>query len=90
MSSDPFSSPLFFTPNDTEHLVISNRSMERLQDLVDAEVERDGVVDEWPEHWERCGATEVWKCHVCNRLYVSPRGPKKEVIVYEIEKTGIP
>src|SRR4051812_46429176 len=69
-------------PNDTEHLLISNRSIERLQDLVDAQVQGDGVVDEWPEHWEDCGALEAWICHACKRIYVSPNGPPDKTIVY--------
>jgi hypothetical protein len=76
------------SPNDTEHLLISNRSMERLQDSVDAQVDRDGIIDEWPEHWEHSGGTEVWKCHVCKRLYVSPKGPPDQVVVYAIERVG--
>ena len=56
---------------------------------MDAQVEKEGIVDEWPEHWEDSGATEVWKCHVCKRLYMSPKGPRDKVIVYAIEKIGI-
>ena len=77
------------SPNDTEHLLISNRSVEQLQDMVDSQISRDGVVDEWPEHWESSGATDVWKCEICKRLYVSPNGPPDQVAVYAIEKIGI-
>jgi hypothetical protein len=77
------------SPNDTEHLLISNRSMEQLQDLVDGEVEKDGTVDMWPEHWEQSKALEVWKCYKCQRLYLNPKGPSEQVIVYSIEKVGI-
>ncbi len=77
------------SPNDTEHLLISNRSVERLKDLVDSQIERNGIVDEWPEHWEQSGALEVWKCYACKRLYMSPKGPADEIIVYKMEKTGI-
>ena len=76
-------------PNDTENLLISNRSIELLQDLVDSQVQSDGIVDEWPEHWENSKALEVWKCYACNRLYVSPKGPPEQVIVYSIERVGI-
>jgi hypothetical protein len=77
------------SPNDTEHLLISSRSIERLQDLVDDELAKDGVVDMWPEHWDECGAIEVWKCHKCNRLYVQPRESPEKIIVYSIEKIGL-
>jgi len=77
------------SPNDTQHLLISDRSIEKLQDLVDGQVRTDGVIDEWPEHWENSGATEVWMCYGCKRLYVRPTGPRDQVIVYSIEKVGI-
>jgi hypothetical protein len=77
-------------PNDTEHLLIGTRSIERLQDLVDREVEEAGTVDMWPEHWDDSGATVVWKCYKCSRLYVNPQGTAENVIVYAIEKVGIP
>jgi hypothetical protein len=77
------------SPNETEHLLVSSRSIERLQDSVDTEVESDKIVDGWPEHWEKSGATEVWKCHVCKRLYISPKGTPSKVVVYAIEKIGV-
>jgi hypothetical protein len=77
------------SPNDMECLLISNRSIERLQDLVDEQVSRDGIVDEWPEHWEASGATEVWRCHNCNRLYFRPKGRPEDVVVYAIERVGL-
>ena len=76
-------------PNDTEHLLISNHSMEHLQDMVDAQVETDGIIDEWPEHWERSNTKVVWKCTACERLYLDPEGPVDQVRVYAIEKIGI-
>jgi hypothetical protein len=76
-------------PNDVEHLLISCRSMERLQDLADEEVKKDGIIDMWPEHWEQSGASEIWKCLKCNRLYFNPKGPRTQIMVYAIEKTGI-
>jgi hypothetical protein len=76
------------SPNDTEHLLISDRCMERLQDLVDAQVERDGVVDEWPEHWEESGGVKAWVCYACKRIYVAPNGPPEKIVVYSIEKVG--
>jgi len=77
------------SPNETENLLISNKSIEVLQDLVDSQVEREGIVDEWPEHWERSHALVVWKCHMCKRLYISPKGSSKDVTVYAIETIGI-
>lgn len=77
------------SPNDVESLLISDRSQEILQDLVDSEVKAVGQVDQWPEHWENCNAIEVWKCQNCLRLFTSPRGPRDEVVVYKIEKIGI-
>ncbi len=76
-------------PNDTECLLVCAGSLERLQDLVDNEVEGSGTVAMWPEHWDECGATEVWKCYKCGRLYINPKGPAEKVIVYAIEKIGI-
>lgn len=75
-------------PNDTEHLLLSNRAQERLQDLVDDQVRREGVVDMWPEHWEACGALEAWVCPSCRRIYVNPKGPGEGVIVYAVERVG--
>jgi hypothetical protein len=78
-------------PNDTEHLLLSNRGVERLQDLADAQVSAEGIIDEWPEHWEESGAIEVWKCLECNRLYVFPSNSFDfdKVVVYKVERTGI-
>jgi hypothetical protein len=77
------------SPNDIQHLLISDRSIELLQNLVDGQVRADGAIDEWPEHWENSGATEVWMCLSCKRLYVRPIGPRDQVVVYSIERVGI-
>jgi hypothetical protein len=78
-------------PNETEHFLISNRAVEELQNLADAEVSAKGVIDDWPEHWEDSGAVEVWKCSACNRLYVFPHGSFDfdKVVVYQVERVGI-
>jgi hypothetical protein len=76
-------------PNDTEHLMMTSKSIETLQDLADEEVAKEGTIDLWPEHWEQNGAVEVWKCHKCDRLYVDPNGPADQVVVYAIEKIGV-
>lgn len=76
-------------PNDTENMLISNRSIEALQDLVDTQIERQGVVDEWPENWEKCGAVYAWKCYSCGRIYINPKGPSDKVVVYSVESVGI-
>jgi hypothetical protein len=77
------------SPNDIQHLLISDRSIEQLQNLVDGEVRTNGHIGEWPEHWENSGATEVWMCPACSRLYVWPTGPRAKIIVYSIERIGI-
>jgi len=77
------------SPNDIEHLLLSYRAMERLQDLVDTEVGQEGEVQMWPEHWEQAGALVVWRCTTCGRLYLNARGPASEVVVYRFEKKGI-
>jgi hypothetical protein len=76
-------------PNDIEHLLISSRSIERLQDLVDDEVRKEGVVDMWPEHWEQSGAVEIWKCYKCHRLLLRPRESPDKIVVYSVEKIGL-
>ena len=77
------------SPNDTEHLLVSDRSLERLQNLVDSEVARNGNVDEWPEHWENCNPHEVWMCGECRRLYFAPHGERDQITVYAIERVGV-
>jgi len=77
------------SPNDIEHKMLSYRAMERLQDLVDAEVVTDHEVNLWPEHWDKAGAIVVWFCPNCHRLYLNARGPTSEVIVYRFEKKGL-
>jgi hypothetical protein len=62
--------------------------MERLQELVDKQVEKEGVVDMWPEHWEQSGAIDVWKCFQCKRLFFSPKGEPEKIVIYSIEKIG--
>lgn len=76
-------------PNDVEHLLLSTRAIEWLQHLVDREVNKDGTVDLWPEHWEQSGAVEVWKCFECNRLYFNVGGPPEKLVVYSAERTGV-
>lgn len=77
------------SPDNFEFLYLSYAAKERLQDLVDSQVERDGVIDEWPEHWEGSNAIDVWKCPICNRLYFSPMGPREQIAVYNLERVGI-
>jgi hypothetical protein len=76
-------------PNTVEHLLVSNKAEERLQDLVDQEVEENGEIQMWPEHWEKSNAVKIWKCYECNRLYLEPEGDLEKVIVYKIEQQSV-
>jgi hypothetical protein len=77
------------SPNDIQHLLISDASIETLQNAVDAEVRRHCEIDEWPEHWEASGAVEAWMCPNCKRIYVNPRAAPQAITVYAIERKGI-
>ena len=77
------------SPNEVEHVLLSDHAQERLQDLVDQEVSTNGKVDLWPEHWEEAGSIDVWKCQDCGRLYLNAKGKKEDVVVYKLEKKGI-
>jgi hypothetical protein len=77
------------SPNDVEHLLLSYRAKERLQDLVDDEVASDGTIRMWSEHWEQSGAIDVWRCPDCVRLYFNARGAPSEIIVYRLERRGL-
>jgi hypothetical protein len=76
-------------PNNVENLLVSTEAEERLQDMVDKEVNESGEIQMWPEHWEESNAISVWKCYECNRLYFNPEGEPEKVIVYNIEQVGI-
>jgi hypothetical protein len=77
-------------PNEVEHLLLDYQAKEQLQDLVDEECGSVGSVDMWPEHWKESGAVEVWKCPSCARLYVNPKGKPGDVVIYKIERIGLP
>jgi hypothetical protein len=77
------------SPNGIEHVLLYDYALEKLQALVNAEVDKDGTVDLWPEHREDSGALNVWKCPDCQRRYISPDGEKEKVIVYTIERRGM-
>ena len=77
------------SPNDVEHLLLSYRAKERLQDLVDDEVASDGTIRMWSEHCEQSGAIDVWRCPDCVRLYFNARGAPSEIIVYRLERRGL-
>jgi hypothetical protein len=77
------------SPNNVEHLLLNSYAIEKLQDLVDEEVKENGSVDMWPEHWDKCGAIEVWKCLECGRLLFNPKGAPKDVMVYKFERKGL-
>ncbi len=76
-------------PNETEYLLVSTLSQEKLQDLVDKEVAENAVVDMWPEHWEESGTEELWKCSECNRLYFNIFDSVENIIDYKIEQKGL-
>ena len=77
------------SPNEVQHLLISDAVMERMQDLVDREVAAEGAEDLWPEHWEESGAIPTWKCHHCQRLLVGVGGKPEDIVVYKVEQKGI-
>ena len=77
------------SPNDVEQIMLSDRAKERLQDLVDVEVERERKISMWPEHWEDAGAIDVWRCPNCGNLYFNARGAQSEIIVYRFERKGL-
>jgi hypothetical protein len=77
------------SPNDIEHLLLSYRAKEKLQDLVDAEVAKAGEIRMWPEHWEEAGAIDVWRCPDCSRLYLNARKAPSEIVVYKLERKGL-
>jgi hypothetical protein len=51
-------------------------------------VESGGIIDEWPEHWDRARAAECWLCPKCSRLYVGVNG-SGPVHIYALERIGI-
>ncbi len=77
------------SPNDIEHVLLSDRVSENLENLVDQECATVGSIDSWPEHWEESGAIDVWRCPVCERLYFNATGDPSEVVVYKIERKGL-
>jgi hypothetical protein len=74
-------------PNSVEHLLLDSYALEKLQDLVDKECSAEQIITSWPEHWEDAGAIPIWKCRICNRLYIDPFGTSGEIVVYSIETT---
>jgi hypothetical protein len=76
-------------PSETENILLSSYSQEKLQDLVDQEVAESGEVDMWYEHWKESGAINVWKCTTCERLYLNAYGEPEDIVVYSVEKRGI-
>ena len=77
------------SPNNVEHLILNSYAIEKMQDVVDVEVEENGSVDMWPEHWDESGAVDVWKCFECERLLFNVKGNPKEVLVYKLEQKGL-
>jgi hypothetical protein len=78
------------SPNSTEHLLIDSCGIERLQQLVEEhDVAKQGDIRDWSDKWEDSGAIEIWKCNVCNRLYVSPKDGFDKTVVYNVEQVGI-
>lgn len=77
-------------PNDIEHKLISNRSEEKFQHLVEQEVAQNNArIDMWPEHWDDAGAVDVWKCSQCHRLFYNAYGKPEEIIIYNVEQHGL-
>ena len=77
-------------PNNVEHLLLSYRAMEKIQDLVDDEVAAVGKVDSWVDHWDDAGSLKVWRCYNCARLYINAMGPPEDIVIYAIERKGMP
>lgn len=75
-------------PGRIVHLLLCSHGVERLQDAVDQEVEAQGVVEGWPEHWDTAWAAESWLCPRCNRLYVGMNGAGP-IRVFALERVGI-
>lgn len=77
------------SPNQVEHHLLNSYAKEKLQDLADEEVAAEGEIGMWAEHWDESGAINVWRCPVCERLYLNALGAKKNITVYKIEKKGL-
>ena len=75
-------------PGRIVHMLLSAHGVERLQEVVDQEVEAHGVVDMWPEHWDTAWTAESWLCPRCSRLYVGMNGTGP-VRVFILERVGI-
>jgi hypothetical protein len=73
------------SPIGLECIFLDDFAKEKMQDLVDEEVAKDGSVDMWREHWRET-ATVVWKCFKCQRLYFNMKNGG-EITVYKVEKT---
>lgn len=77
------------SPSAIEHYLISEANAERLQSLVDEQLDQEGGHIEWYENWSECSPSRVWKCHKCERLYVFTDNEFETVKVYALEKIGI-
>ena len=78
------------SPNGVEGKYLNDYTQEKFQEVVDNEVSTDGKIDMWAEHWEDAGSTIVWKCLECERLYFNAIGDSENIIVYKVEKKGLP
>ena len=75
-------------PGRIEHTVLSSHGTERLQGSVDSEVKVNGIIDEWPEHWESARASRAFLCPKCQRLFVGVDN-NQEVWVFKLERIGV-
>ena len=76
------------SPGRIVHYLLSAHAVERLQDAVDQEVAKSGVVEDWPEHWDTAQVAEAWLCPQCSRLYVGVGG-LGPVRVFALERVGV-
>jgi hypothetical protein len=77
-------------PGRVRHVLLTDHGVERLEDLVDGEVEARGVIGSWPEHFEGAGAIETWVCPKCLRMFLHAAGEAAKIVVYRHEATGLP
>lgn len=77
------------SPGCVTHLLLSDHGVETLENEVDREVNDEGKVDMWPEHFEKAGAINTWLCPKCHRLFLRATGDPRKVVVYRREDISL-